>query len=132
MLNRILGTALPALVLAYSMLAADISGSWDFTVETSQGGGTPTFEFKQDGEKLTGTYAGMFGKAPIAGTVKGDDVEFTFQVPNLDGKVRYKGKIESPTAMKGEVEYGDAGNGTFAAKKKSKSSVYNSRKFTSM
>jgi hypothetical protein len=99
------------------MLAADISGSWAFTVETAQGGGTAIFEFKQDGEKLTGTYSGRFGKAPVAGTVKGDKVEFTFEVPNLDGEVRYKGKLDSPTTMKGEVEYGDA-DGTFTAKKK--------------
>src|SRR5262245_31629774 len=52
-------------------LAANISGSWSFAVETSQGSGSPSFEFKQDGEKLTGTYSGMFGKAEITGSVKG-------------------------------------------------------------
>src|SRR5579872_4336961 len=112
MIRRTVYAALIAAALSCAALAADISGAWEFAVETSQGSGSPSFEFKQDGEKLTGTYTGMFGKAPISGTVKGDDVEFTFQVPNLDGKVRYKGKIESPTAMKGEVEYGEAGNGT--------------------
>ena len=118
MLHRILRIALPAMALACATLAADISGSWEFTVNTSQGSGSPSFEFKQDGEKLTGTYSGLFGKAPISGTVKGDEVEFTFEVPNVDGKVRYKGTLEGFTSMKGEVDYGDVGKGTFTAKKK--------------
>lgn len=118
MLYRILRIALPAIALACAALAADISGSWEFTVNTSQGSGSPSFEFKQEGEKLTGTYSGLFGKAPISGTVKGDQVEFTFEVPNVDGKVRYKGTLQGPDRMKGDVEYGDLGGGTFTAKKK--------------
>src|SRR5215472_1100968 len=118
MLFRISRLPLAVLTLAYAALAADISGTWEFTVETAQGSGSPSFEFKQTGEKLTGTYNGMFGKAEIAGTVKGDQIEFTFDAPNVDGKVRYKGTLESPTRMKGECEYGDVGKGTFTATKK--------------
>jgi hypothetical protein len=118
MLLRILRIALPAMALACAAFAADISGAWEFTVETPQGSGTPSFEFKQEGDKLRGTYSGMFGKAPLSGTVKGDQVDFTFEVPNVDGKIHYKGTIESPARMKGDVEYGDVGKGTFTAKKK--------------
>jgi len=32
--------------------------------------------------------------------------------------VHYTGTIDSPTTMKGEVEYGSLGNGTFTATKK--------------
>jgi hypothetical protein len=35
-------------------------------------------------------------------------VEFTFEVSYVDGKVRYKGMLDGAT-MKGEVEYGDVG-----------------------
>ena len=118
MLLRVLRVAVAAMVLACAAFAADISGAWEFNVETPQGSGTPSFEFKQDGEKLSGTYSGMFGKAPLSGTVKGDQVDFTFEVPNVDGKVHYKGTIQSPASMKGDVEYGDVGKGTFTAKKK--------------
>ena len=111
----ILAAALPLLALAW---AADVSGTWEFTVVTDQGTGSPTFEFKQQGEKLTGTYSGMFGKSSLTGTVKGSDVEFTFEVPDLNGKVRYKGKIASDSTMKGDVDYGDVGSGKFTAKKK--------------
>ena len=118
MLQRILRIALPAIALACVALAADISGSWEFTVDTPQGSGTPSFEFKQVGEKLTGTYSGQFGTAKLSGTVKGDQVEFTFEIPDMDGKVHYKGTVESPARMKGDVEYGDVAKGTFTAKKK--------------
>ena len=118
MLYRVVRIPLAAMALVCAALAADISGSWEFTVTTSQGSGSPSFEFKQDGEKLTGTYSGLFGKAPVSGTVRGDEVEFTFEVPNVEGKVRYKGTLEGSTRMKGDVEYGDMGGGTFTAKKK--------------
>jgi hypothetical protein len=118
MLNRIARTMLPLLALACAALAADISGSWEFAVETSQGSGNPTFVFKQDGQKLSGTYTGMFGTAPVSGTVKGDDVEFTFETSGVDGKIRYKGKLEGAARIKGDVEYGDMGKGTFTGKKK--------------
>jgi hypothetical protein len=117
MLRGILRIALPAIVLACAALAADISGTWEFTVETAQGNGSPSFEFKQEGERLSGTYSGMFGKAPISGTVKGDKVDFTFEAGNA-GKAHYTGTLESATSMKGEAEYGEVGKGTFTAKKK--------------
>ena len=61
----------------------DISGAWEFNVETAAGSGSPSFVFTQAGEKLTGTYSGLFGKADLTGTVKGDQIDFKF---NLTGK----------------------------------------------
>ena len=58
------------------LFAHDISGSWEFSVDTAAGSGSPSFVFKQDGEKLTGTYTGLFGKADLTGTVKGDQTRF--------------------------------------------------------
>ena len=117
MLHRIFRTAMIASVLSCAAWAADISGAWQFALVTPTTKGSPSFEFKQDGETLTGTYAGKFGKANVSGTVKGDQVEFTFGVPN-SGKARYKGTLDGPTRMKGNVEYGDLADGTFTAKKK--------------
>jgi hypothetical protein len=117
MLYRVSRITLVVIALACVALAADISGTWEFTVETSQGSGSPSFTFKQDGQKLTGTYAGLFGKAELSGTVKGDQVEFSFEAPNA-GKVTYKGTLEGGNRMKGDCEYGDLGKGTFTATKK--------------
>jgi hypothetical protein len=99
--------------------ATDISGAWVFTVETDQGTGSPEFTFKQEGQKLTGTYRGMFGEAPVEGKVAGNEVEFSFKVSaqGLEGTITYSGTIEGD-AMKGTVKLGDFGSGTWTAKRK--------------
>lgn len=105
--------ALPSLVAA-----EDVTGKWTSTVETDAGSGNPSFVFKQSGEDLTGTYAGAFGEAPINGKVKGDSIEFTFKASN-DGEgvtCKYKGKI-SGNQIKGTVDLGSVGTGTFTATK---------------
>ena len=101
-------------------VAADVSGIWNFTVETPAGTGNPTFVFKQDGEKLTGTYTGMLGKADVTGTVKDDKIEFQFEASYEGQKftIRYTGTIESPTQMKGTARFADMGEGAWTATKK--------------
>jgi hypothetical protein len=111
--------ALVLSLLSAAAFAEDISGKWTFNVETAAGSGTPTFVFKQAGEKLTGTYNGTFGTAELTGTVKGSDVEFTFDAVLGDqkGKVVYKGKIEAPGKMQGSVDYAGLGAGTWTGSK---------------
>lgn len=109
-----------ALVLfAAAAFAADISGTWKFSVETDAGSGTPTFVFKQDGEKLTGSYSGQLGEAKITGTVKGDTVQWSFEVSPGDAvvKVTYHGTLEGDSKMKGTAELGSLGTGKFTAEK---------------
>jgi len=98
---------------------ANITGDWAFTVQTDQGGGTPTITFKQDGEKLTGKYNGQLGAADLTGTVKGNDVNFSFtiDVQGQQAPVSYKGTVEKNT-MKGTLDIGGMVNGTFTATKK--------------
>ena len=94
----------------------DISGAWVFQVETSAGSGSPTFTFKQDGEKLTGDYKGAFGEAPLTGTVKGGKVDF--EIKGQQGTLTYTGTIEKDGTMKGTVQLGDVGSGTWTGKRK--------------
>ena len=107
-------------LFAASALAHDISGKWEFTVQLDAGSGSPTFVFKQSGEKLTGTYNGLLGSAELTGTVKGDAIEFSFEaaVQDQKGKVVYRGTIAGGTQMKGEVDYAGLGKGTWTAVKK--------------
>lgn len=110
----------PVAFAAQSASKVDVTGKWVLTVETSQGSGTPTFTFKQDGEKLIGRYSGQFGEADLAGSVKGQAIEFTFSVDaqGMNLEVTYTGKIESKDSMSGTVNYGGAAMGTFAGKRK--------------
>jgi hypothetical protein len=103
-------------------VAADVSGTWQLTVEINQGSGSPTVTFEQKGEQLTGTYhSQVFGEAKLTGTVKGDVIEFHF-VGEAGGekiKVDYKGRIESAMAMKGTAIYhGFDDKATWTATKK--------------
>ena len=112
-----IGALLLALLLLQSVscFAADISGHWVFHVVFTLGSGDPTFEFHQQGEKLTGTYKGRFGVAPLTGTVQGNDVEFI--TSNDKGKGKYKGTLTGDT-IKGTVKYPlPAGTGHFDGKR---------------
>ena len=94
--------------------AANISGTWIFSVDLDGGGhGDPTFVFKQEGEKLTGTYKGPLGEYNVTGSVTGDKAVFGFDFKNddLTGKATYTATIESPTKMKGTVEFTDNSGG---------------------
>ena len=98
----------------------DISGAWAFQVETSAGAGSPTFTFKQDGEKLAGQYKGAFGEAPLTGTVKGNKVDFVVKVEAQGQQMTltYAGTVEKDGSMKGTAELGEVGSATWTAKRK--------------
>jgi hypothetical protein len=102
--------------------AADMTGTWQLTVETSQGSGTPTVVLQQKGEQLTGTFnSQLLGEAKVTGTVKGSAIEFSFEgeAGGQKIKVNYKGTIESPSAMKGTAVYeGFDDKATWSATKK--------------
>ena len=97
----------------------NVTGKWLFNVETGAGSGTPTMTFTQDGEKLTGKYNGQFGEADLTGTVKGQDIVFSFNVDAQGTMVNFKyaGTIENKDALKGKVEIVGLGEGTFTAKR---------------
>lgn len=110
--------ALAGLILiAASLLAADVSGTWNAKVETDAGGGTPVFVLKQSGEKLSGTYTGALGDAEVSGSVKGEDVVIQFEVQGA--KIIYTGKLDAAgQTMKGKVDLAGMASGTFTAVKK--------------
>ena len=98
----------------------DLTGKWTFTVTTDAGTGEPTVTLKQDGEKLTGHYSSqVLGEADLTGTVKGQKIEFGFTA-NAQGtslEVKYSGTVESKDALKGTLDLGGLGSGTFTAKR---------------
>jgi len=87
---------LALLVMAAS--AADISGKWMGTSQGRDGKARETtFNFKVDGDKLTGTVSGRMGDREISdGKVTGDEISFTVKVSMGDRefKMNYKGKVD--------------------------------------
>jgi hypothetical protein len=90
-----------------------LTGTWDlqYMSNPKRGPVRPikmTFVFKQEGEKLSGTFSGM-GPVPaaqITGAVKGNNVVFGWEMEGNRGTtqtVAFKGTIESATKMTGTV-----------------------------
>jgi len=89
--------ALVFATLATASFAADVTGKWTAEVAGRNGQTrTTNFDFKVEGEKLTGSMSGMQGDVPLVdGTVKGDDIAFNV-VMSFNGnemKLIYKGKV---------------------------------------
>src|SRR5262245_8907665 len=97
----------------------DISGNWAFTVQTDAGSGSPTFTFKQDGDKLTGTYSGAFGSANLKGTLKGSEISFSFTADagGQSAEITYTGKLLNKDSMEGTVRLGGFGDGAWTGKR---------------
>jgi hypothetical protein len=99
--------------------ATDVTGTWDLTVEMQGGTAHPSITLKQEGEKITGTYQGQMGKSNLEGIIKGDDIRFavTLKFQDVTYTVTYAGTIDGDT-MKGTARFGDAGSGTWSAKRR--------------
>jgi hypothetical protein len=93
--RRLLRGAALAVVLLVPALA-DVTGKWTAAIDTQIGIQNYTYDFKVDGDKLTGRAKSQFGDTAITeGTVKGDEVSF---VENLDFqgqslRITYTGKV---------------------------------------
>jgi hypothetical protein len=101
--------------------AADVSGKWTAEVPGRQGAmQTTTFNFKVDGDKLTGTMAGPRGDAPITdGKVSGDDLSFTVS-REMNGntiKMNFTGKVSGGEIKFKRVVEGRDQTAEFTAKK---------------
>ena len=85
------------LVFVLTASAADVSGTWKAAIETPNGPLETTFQFKVDGNKLTGSTSNQFmGETPISeGKVDGDNLSFTVNASfnGNDMKLNFKGKV---------------------------------------
>jgi hypothetical protein len=69
--------------LAATAFAADVNGKWVGNVETPNGPLELTYDFKVDGETLTGTVASAMGSLPLnKGKVAGDVLRYEVSLEN--------------------------------------------------
>jgi hypothetical protein len=101
---------------------ANLAGDWNVTLQLDAITATPSLTLKQDGDKLTGEYVSqMYGKAPVAGSVKGSEVTFTVSLSVEGNAVTavYTGAVQADGSLKGSVDIGGGQMaGTFTAVKK--------------
>ena len=75
--------------------------------------------FEAFGEKLTGHYSSqVFGEVELKGTMQGPKFTFSFHadVQGTGVDVTYTGAVEG-SGLKGTVDLGGLGSGTFTAKR---------------
>jgi autotransporter translocation and assembly factor TamB len=112
---------LGAAVASLAADAVDVSGMWQFTIQDTGRVFTPSFDLKQQGDQLTGTYKNSQGDNPASGSVKGNEVTLNAQITGRDGEKRtvtYVGTVNGDT-MTGKMETTRA-DVTFVAKREAK------------
>ena len=92
MLKAVLTACLVMAVFTVAALAADVSGKWSGEVPARGETVKATFNFKVDGDKLTGTMTGPQGDVTLEeGKVSGDQISFSTQGGNA--KIVFKGTV---------------------------------------
>jgi len=100
----------------------DVAGKWTMVMELSIGTSNPVLQLKQDGDKITGTYAGRYGEAKLAGKVGADrQIQFTVSLDAEGSSVTmyFSGEVAADGLMltKGTCNIEGLGDGTWAAKR---------------
>ena len=94
--HKLTAAFLLAVCCVTSVFAADPTGKWTTTISTQIGELAYTYDFKVEGEKLTGKAKSQFGDVEITeGKVKGDEITFVENI-SFDGnaiRIEYKGKV---------------------------------------
>jgi hypothetical protein len=117
--NRLMLLLTIALVLFVPAFAADVAGKWTAAIDTQIGVQNYTYDFKVDGEKLTGIAKSQFSESPIAeGSVKGDEISFVenLKFEGQEVRVVYKGKIAGDE-IKFNRQVGEFASEDFVAKR---------------
>src|ERR1035438_1367750 len=99
--------------------AAGVTGKWTAAIDTQIGVQNYTYDFKVDGEKLTGTAKSQFSQSPITeGSVKGDAISFveTQTYQDMTMRVVYRGTV-SGDEIKFNRKVGDIASEDFVAKR---------------
>jgi hypothetical protein len=106
------------MLLVSSLHAADLSGTWDFVVDTPQNGkGMPVVTLKQSGQELTGVFNGRIGELKLNGTINGSAVQLIVHTPQ--GDLHFQGIVDSSGRnVKGSFQAADRGTGTFSGAKR--------------
>jgi hypothetical protein len=109
-MHRVVKTVLLIISLAAMASAADITGNWKADLDTPQGKVQVSYAFKQEGEKLTGTW--QVAQSPTVeiseGKVTGDKVVFVVKLEAANMVFTHEGKIagdEIQLAMKPSGEF---------------------------
>jgi hypothetical protein len=103
--------------------AVNLTGKWSMQLEMSVGTSNPVLVFKQDAEKLTGTYTGRYGESQLVGKVDGRKLEFvvTINAEGTENRMSFTGELTpAGDVIKGNADLGGMGEATWLAKREKK------------
>lgn len=96
---------------------ADVSGTWNMTVQSQQGTTNPTVTLQQEGQSLTGRYSSQtLGDADVTGSVDGNEITFSFTA-NVGGQsipATYTATVEGDQ-MSGDLDLAGQAAASFTA-----------------
>lgn len=117
-MNTMLHGLLLGIVLTTSLdTSQNMSGTWKLNIQSASAGTTTaSWVLGQSGERIAGTYTGLFGTAPISGTLKGDRVDLIVEteVQGVPIRVTYAATLAG-NIVKGSVTVEGYGEGSFTA-----------------
>jgi hypothetical protein len=110
-----------ALALIFAIHATaqkTVAGEWDAVFNTPGGPQPLKLIFKVDGEKLTGTAKRSRGDVSLSGTIKGEDIAFSYTIDYKGNPVTltFSGKVKGD-AMSGSVSFNDSAGDDWSAKR---------------
>ena len=118
-MKTLLYTLVVCVLAAFSAAAQiNLSGTWQIEYHDKNGKEVdpPMVSLLQNGGRLEGVFGNKHWK--VEGTVTGDQVVFAFHPPQRpDITVRYQGKLESASQMRGTMA-SEVQSGTFVAVRK--------------
>jgi hypothetical protein len=105
-----------AMALATTAFAADVNGKWVGNVETPNGPIELTYEFKADGEMLTGTVASAQGSLPLNNGKIAAGV-LTYDVALEGNVIKHEAKVNEAGTEITVKATGDWGTSEYVVKK---------------
>ncbi len=108
MLRKMLVSMVLVLGAAALCFAGDFNGKWETNVKTPDGQEMAlVFDFKVDGEALSGSVSSPFGELPLEnGKISGDEISFDVDVQG--SKIEHHGKLAGEAIeMKSHSQWGD-------------------------
>lgn len=118
----LLSTAAGHAAQAPAQAPVSLTGKWQTTLEMEVGSASVVLMFKQDGEKLTGTYTGRYGEYQLVGKTAGRKLDFvvTINAEGTETKMYFEGEItDTPQGvlLKGAADLGGMGEAGWFAKR---------------
>lgn len=118
MINRLLlALSLTAAVVSVAS-AQSVAGTWDAGMNTPGGSSSFKVRFQQKGDSVTGTVYRSSGEVPLAGTMKGDTLRFSYTISYNENSILVAMVARvAGDSMTGFVEFNGAAQDAFWARR---------------